>query len=369
MSFKTWLLQERIGAVEDRNDDSEYKEFRSIVDEFVDLFMIRARMIKPFSDIDGDGLHLRNLEIDLNGSKNHSLITFHPDVYDHKSPVLNFKITCVHSVGGEGKTINSKPLPEQIVMYRIGNQPTKAKSLQSILDRFAKNGTIGKLHVNEDGDPDNEFTIEITAFTGSDMFSSTSNLKDVFSKIKGDYSPLKTLREELYHYTQILLGLNSKSNTPKDRFLYRSSPFEIGPKIHEVIRDLEENVEHHLSGLGERTKKDIIMIGRYGDETEPLYDAIDTLLNLSYDTLKEKGIELTKFPFNKQLEIIRMIYNEYIEPLIMEIIIMTEEELENNDQYSDILKGLERFQEKMGFEDILNSDIHAITSLKSGFQY
>lgn len=87
-------------------------------------------------------------------------------------------------------------------------------------------------------------------------------------------------------------------------------------------------------------------------------------------------MELEKFPYNRQVEIIRMVYDEYISPTISELIMELEEYVEEHDMDEDgynediesNLRALERVR-GWSFDDILKmDDMKFIYGLKNGFR-
>lgn len=368
MRFKEFLLRERVGAVEDRPDNSEYKEFKSIVDEFVNMFYAKAKTIKPFIKTGTKKkILLKNIKISLDASRNRTLLHFYPKIFSNKDSEIHFNIKCFG-------TMDEDDIPRLIVKYSFMGNADMAKRLKGLLgDRE------GRFYKNEE---DYMVTYNIDIITNSSDVTASDDrtLYDIFSNEERSQDHENTLREELYHYCQEVIGLlsnmNHKEYKSRRGFRYKSHPVEIGPALHESIRMLDRSKKRIINI--EKLKRRI----RYGagdDLRETLLSIIDKFLWEFKHILDEKDMELKQFPYNTQIEIVKMVYNEYMEPTISELILELEEYAEEHkddyldDDYFDAQsdqKDLD-FIQRLSFDDILNmgEPIKFVYGLRDGFKY
>lgn len=355
---KLVMIQERVGSVEDRDDDLEFKEFRSIVNEILEMFLSKAYKIYPLRNKKNNKkILISDTTIPLDISKSKYIKTKYPDLFESKSSILNIKIKIYH-------TLTGPDLIDYVSSLKFNGKTNELIKLYDTL-KIENLGSFYTLETDYET-RDKKYWIEIPIFSGSNLESS-DNMKEFILKGKGidRSSILDTLKEEIHHYIQNILNLKTKRKYSfNNRQEYMAHPNEISPKLHKLISDLEDKFKLHDI----EDSHIYFEYGRHSYGSDYLYELIDKMFDVfrgimdSYD-----GIDISRIPFNKTIEIFRLVYQEVIEPTIYNLILLGKEKIEEDIEYHLEEEYGESSYEVRELKSVLDSLEHLESNLSFDF--
>jgi hypothetical protein len=201
LTFKKYLLNERIGAIEDRDDDGEYKEFRTIINEIWGLILDWSKGVFPYDElkVKDKGISTKLIKLTLDLTKVKSLGVFYPKLFRDKSVKddLNVETVLIHSFG-------KLDIFEQLFnALSITHDKKVVELIDELLTLYMGSvRTSGNISFD---DETGEYTIKCLLVTKEISLDNNNFNPSLYDFIKSNENFEYIFREECRHFLQNLL--------------------------------------------------------------------------------------------------------------------------------------------------------------------
>jgi hypothetical protein len=237
LTFKKYLLNERIGAIEDRDDDGEYKEFRTIINEIWGLILDWSKGVFPYDElkVKDKGISTKLIKLTLDLTKVKSLGVFYPKLFRDKSVKddLNVETVLIHSFG-------KLDIFEQLFnALSITHDKKVVELIDELLTLYMGSvRTSGNISFD---DETGEYTIKCLLVTKEISLDNNNFNPSLYDFIKSNENFEYIFREECRHFLQNLLISKTSLSKNFDKLEdYLIDPYEIGAKIEEGLLKLDK---------------------------------------------------------------------------------------------------------------------------------